>query len=77
MKNNIKLLVILLGFVVPYILIYRAFFVSGPLAFGDAPYFYPEKVFHFTSVFKTRFVLASKNIARITVTAAPDQINGL
>ena len=44
MKNNIKLLVILLGFVVPYILIYRAFFVSGPLAFGDAPYFYPENL---------------------------------
>ncbi len=44
MKNNRKLLVILLGFLVPYVLIYKAFFLGGPLAWGDAPHFYPENL---------------------------------
>ncbi|MDO8638497.1 MAG: hypothetical protein Q7R43_02900 [Candidatus Daviesbacteria bacterium] len=44
MKNNKLILVLFLLFLIPYILIYRTFFSSSPLAWGDAPYFYPENL---------------------------------
>lgn len=30
--------------IIPYLLVFKAFFLSGPLVFGDAPYFYPENL---------------------------------
>lgn len=44
MNKFFKIIFVLLGFVIPYTLIYKAFFISGPLAWGDAPYFYPENL---------------------------------
>src|SRR3989344_1213942 len=35
-------LLFILGLLVPALLAFRAFFLPGPLVFGDAPYFYPE-----------------------------------
>lgn len=42
--NKIKTLLIILGFALPYLVIYKAFFFRGPLAFGDAPFFSPENL---------------------------------
>lgn len=48
MKSNYKLLSIikslgcLLLLLIPLFLVYKNLFLSGPLAWGDAPYFYPE-----------------------------------
>lgn len=39
-----KYLIIFLGFVIPYLLVYRSFFSGGALAWGDAPFFYPENL---------------------------------
>lgn len=36
--------VIFISFVLPFFLIYKAFFTSSPLAWGDAPYFYQENL---------------------------------
>lgn len=44
MKRKLKIILILLGFIIPYILIFRAFFTSSPLVWGDAPYFYPDNL---------------------------------
>ena len=44
MKRRLKVILILLGFLIPYFLIYRAFFTGGTLVWGDAPYFYPENL---------------------------------
>ncbi len=40
MKGS-KSILILLGFALPFVLIYRSFFLPGPLAWGDAPFFAP------------------------------------
>ncbi len=41
MKNK---LILFLLFLIPYFLIFRSIFLGGELAFGDAPYFYPENL---------------------------------
>lgn len=43
-KKKLEKLLIFLGFGIPYLLIYKAFFISGPLAWGDAPFFNPENL---------------------------------
>ncbi len=30
--------------IIPYLLVFKAFFLPGPLTFGDAPYFFPENL---------------------------------
>lgn len=42
--NKFSILLIILAFLIPYLLIYRVFFSMSPLAWGDAPYFYPENL---------------------------------
>lgn len=44
MNRNLKIIFIFLGFVIPYLLIFRVFFKNGSLAFGDAPFFIPENL---------------------------------
>lgn len=44
MSKNLKWTLVLLGFVAPFLLIYKAFFLQGSLAFGDAPFFAPENL---------------------------------
>lgn len=41
-KETIKWIIAFLGFGVPYLFIYRAFFMGGPLSWGDAPFFFPD-----------------------------------
>lgn len=40
LKNSL----LILGFLVPFLIIYRSLFTLNPLAWGDAPYFYPENL---------------------------------
>lgn len=35
-------LILILGITIPVFFVFKQFFISGPLAWGDAPYFYPE-----------------------------------
>ncbi|QQG43458.1 MAG: hypothetical protein HYW45_00370 [Candidatus Daviesbacteria bacterium] len=44
MKSKVYLFLAGLAFLVPYLLIYRAFFTNSPLSWGDAPFFYPENL---------------------------------
>lgn len=44
MNKYIKIILIIFGFLIPYLLIYRAFFISGSLSFSDAPFFAPENL---------------------------------
>lgn len=44
MNKNFKLVFIFLGFLIPYLLVYKSFFLNGSLAFGDAPFFAPENL---------------------------------
>lgn len=44
MKKINLLIFFLLGTILPILLLYHSFFSSGALAFGDAPYFYPENL---------------------------------
>ncbi len=39
----------MLGLLIPAILVFRALFLPGPAVWGDAPYFYPEKLGDFLS----------------------------
>lgn len=47
-KNNIPkkiiYLLFIIGILVPYVFIFRAFFSGSPLVWGDAPYFYQENL---------------------------------
>lgn len=43
-------LVYILALLMPAVIIYRAFFLPGPLAWADAPYFFPEYVKTFVGV---------------------------
>ena len=42
--NTVKIVTVFLGFLIPYLLIYQAFFTGSPLSWGDAPYFYTENL---------------------------------
>ncbi len=44
MRKNKLLLLLLVGFVLPLLLVYKNFFLPGVLTFGDAPYFYLENL---------------------------------
>lgn len=43
-KIRFKYLAVGLGLIIPYLIIYRAFFTGANLSLGDAPYFYPENL---------------------------------
>lgn len=42
--KKIRLALLLILIVVPFVLLYRAFFLPSPLSFGDAPFFYQENL---------------------------------
>lgn len=44
MFNKNKIFFLLLLIIIPYLTVFKAFFLTGPLIWGDAPYFFPENL---------------------------------